>query len=86
MLGLQQLEGTCLLSGPLCNTFPPCCLLPQAVWLERDLMRVPQELGLPLECLAMSKELCLAYCLLERHGSLKVSRDLPVRPLAWPPK
>ena len=45
--------------------------LVQAIWPHRDVLRVPPELGLPLEYLAVSRELCLAYCLLERSG-LKV--------------
>lgn len=44
-----------------------------AVWPARDLLRVPLEVGLPAEYLAMSQELCLAYALLEQHGDLKAS-------------
>ena len=40
--------------------------------MERDLMRIPQDIGLSLEYLAMSRELCTAYSLLER-SNLKVS-------------
>lgn len=40
---------------------------------EKALVKVPGDLGLPLEYLAIAKEMCLAYALLETHARLLVS-------------
>ena len=41
-----------------------------AVWREKDVMKIPTDL-LPLEYGAMLREMCVAYRLLEDHGTLK---------------
>ena len=42
-----------------------------AVCKEADLLKLPED-ALPIEHAAVFRELCLAYRLLEDHGSLKV--------------
>ena len=41
-----------------------------AVWREKDLMKIPADL-VPMEYGAMLREMCVAYRLLEDHGTLK---------------
>ena len=41
-----------------------------AVWREKQVLKIPTDL-MPIEYCAMMRELCLAYRLLEDHGSLK---------------
>jgi trans-2-enoyl-CoA reductase len=41
-----------------------------AVWREKDVMKIPTDL-LPVEYGAMLREMCVAYRLLEDHGTLK---------------
>ncbi|GAX80556.1 hypothetical protein CEUSTIGMA_g7993.t1 [Chlamydomonas eustigma] len=43
----------------------------RVVWPEIDIVRIPADTGLSLEYIAMGRELCLAYCLLEQYGNLK---------------
>ena len=56
----------------------------QAVVSEKALVKVPGDLGLPLEYLAIAKEMCLAYALLETHARLLVSLGLLGQTLADP--
>ena len=46
-----------------------------AVMKASDLVTIPQDC-MPPECAALSQQLCLAYCLLEQFGKLKVSHCL----------
>ena len=42
-----------------------------AVMKAADLVAIPEDCMAP-ECAALSQQLCLAYCLLEQFGKLKV--------------
>ena len=47
-----------------------------------DLIAIPKEC-MPLECAALSQQLCLGYRLLEDIGRLKVGFAHPLLNLAW---
>lgn len=47
-----------------------------AIMKAADLVVIPQDC-MPPECAALSQQLCLAYCLLEQFGKLKVIEKLP---------
>ena len=49
-----------------------------AVMRAADLIVIPQDC-MPPECAALSQQLCLAYCLLEQFGKLKVGRNCPTK-------
>lgn len=50
-----------------------------AIWKEKECMKVPVDL-MPLEYVAMMREMCVAYRLLEDAEFLKVLCDTPTRP------